>query len=527
MKVDTAFSILLIVLLDFGVCERPNIVIIIADDLGWNDVGFHGGDIETPNLDALAYHGIILNRHYAMPVCSPSRTALMSGDYPLRHGMQGTPCIAGIHDGLPLNVTIMPQYFSKLGYKSHLVGKWHLGYESADYLPTRRGFDSFFGYLNGYLGYWDYTHHATGIGVGRDIRRNEEGVWTECYGNYLTDLLTKEAVRVISEHPEEDGLLLVLSHAAVHTTHLGPEREAAPDVRNLTNRGFLRATAERMDLSVGEMTRALHEKRLLNNSIIVFISDNGAPTFTNVYTNYGSNWPLRGEKGSVHDGGVRTVAAIWSPLIEKKSRVSNQYFHVTDWLPTLYAAAGGQPEDLGSQDGINQWASLLSSSPGTRDMILLNINDADQTEAVIKNKWKLIKNHDPQLMQINNDIYYGENGRWMTYDAKKLNSSAVAHILGPVPENYRQLRQSASVDSPCTDEAAAAAEDCHTRYCLYDILTDPTECYNLAANNSKVVADLKAIIDSYRPSVVPSPIKFFDSRASPKNWNDYWSPWME
>lgn len=526
MEVQAGFTILLTVFLDLGVCLRPNIVIIIADDLGWNDVGFHSGDAETPNIDALAYHGVIFNRHYALPVCSPSRTALMTGDYPLRHGMQAAPCSAGSHDGLPLNVKIMPEYFSNLGYKSHLVGKWHLGYESKGHLPTSRGFDSFFGYLNGFLGYWDYVHYSKGIRAGRDIRRNEEGVWGECYGHYLTDVLTKEAVRVISQHPGQGGLFLVLSHAAVHSTPLGPMREAPPRVSNTTNRGFLRATAERMDLSVGVVTRALHQRGLLNNSIIVFLSDNGAPTNTAQYTNYGSNWPLRGEKGSLHDGGVRTVAAIWSPLIEKKSRVSNQYFHISDWLPTLYAAAGGQPEDLENQDGIDQWTSLLSSTPGERDTILVNINDLHKTEAVIKNKWKLVKSNSKQ-MRINVDAFYGENGRWMRYDAKKLNTSIVAQILGPVPKNYLELRRSASVDEGCTDKAAAIAEDCRTGYCLFDILNDPTECYNLASNNSRIVANLKAIIDSYRPSLVPTPPKNFDSRASPKNWNDYWSPWMD
>ncbi|XP_066901742.1 arylsulfatase B [Halyomorpha halys] len=391
MKVVSGFIILLsIVVLDFGVCERPNIVMIVADDLGWNDVGFHSGDVNTPNIDAMAYHGVILTRHYAQPVCSPSRAALLTGDYPLRHGMQGTPCGSGVNDGLPTDVMIMPQYFSKLGYKTHLIGKWHLGYATQEHLPTRRGFDSFFGYLNGFLGYWDGTHF-TNVTAGRDVRRNEEGAWRECYGHYLTDVLTKEAVDVIKEHQEPDGLLLILSHAAVHTTFMDIEREAPNGVQNITGRGYLRAMVERLDWSVGEVVKAMNERGLLNNTILVFIADNGAPTNSSIFTNHGSNWPLRGEKDSMHDGGVRTVAAVWSPLFQNLSHVSDQYFHISDWLPTLYAAAGGNSDELESKDGINQWDSLRSSTQGARDTIIINIDEETNTEAVIKNNWKLVK----------------------------------------------------------------------------------------------------------------------------------------
>nr|XP_024216965.1 arylsulfatase B-like [Halyomorpha halys] len=440
--------------------------------------------------------------------------------------MQSTPCLAGVDDGLPPAVKIMPQYFSKLGYKSHLVGKWHQGYETPEQQPTRRGFDSFFGYLNGYLGYWDCTHYTNGV-AGRDLRRNEEGAWRECYGNYLTELLTNEAVKVIRDHPEPDGLLLLLTHAAVHTTFMDIEREAPNGVQNTTGRGYLRAMIERLDWSVGEVVKALNERGLLNNTILVFIADNGAPTHASSFTNHGSNWPLRGEKGSVHDGGVRTVAAVWSPLLQNLSRISDQYFHISDWLPTLYAAAGGKSEELESKDGINQWDSLRSSTQSARDTIIINVDEETKTEAVIKNNWKLVKHNNPKLMGINDDYYYGESGRWMKYDAEKVNTSAVAQILGPIPDQYQMLKESASLNSPCPNETSAMAEDCHTDYCLFDILNDPTECYNLAANNSQIVADLKAIIDSYRPSLLPVSPKYFDSRANPKNWNDYWSPWIK
>lgn len=506
-------------------CEKPNIVIIIADDMGWNDVGFHSGDMDTPNIDALAYNGVILTRHYSQPVCTPSRTALLTGDYPFRNGMQGRPCTAGLPDGLRTGIKLMPEYFSTLGYKSHLIGKWHLGYQTPNHLPTRRGFDTFFGYLNGFLGYWDGTHYVM-ESAGRDIRRNEEGAWRSTYGKYLTHLLTEEAINVIDNHEGSEGLLMIVAEAAVHATNLDIGREAPSDVKNTTKRGYLRAIVRELDWSVGQITLALEKKQILNNTIIVFISDNGAPTSTPNFSNSGSNWPLRGEKLSVHEGGVRTIAAVWSPLFEEPSRVSEQLFHITDWLPTLYAAAGGDPKDLEIHDGINQWPSLAQSKPGTRDTVVVDIDDVNDCEAIIKGNWKLVKNHGFSKEKTFSDKYYGETGLWLSYNETNLKNSIVANVLGGVPNNYWLLRNSSTIFSACPEEANSIAVDCHDKYCLYDIYLDPTECYNIAQNHTNIVEDLKTLLDDYRKHLIPNPAKKYDPRSDPKYWNDYWSPWL-
>ncbi|CAH1403405.1 unnamed protein product [Nezara viridula] len=512
-------------------CERPNIVIVLADDMGWNDVGFHSGDMDTPNIDALAYNGVILTRHYSQPVCTPSRAALLTGDYPFRNGMQGRPCRAGLPDGLRTGVKLMPEYFSSLGYKSHLIGKWHLGYQTPNHLPTRRGFNSFFGYLNGFLGYWDGTHYD-GDNVGRDIRRNEEEAWRPTYGKYLTHLLTEEAINVIDNHEGTEGLLMIVAEAAIHATNLDIGREAPYDVKNTTKRGYLRgdhlslAVVGELDWSIGQIVLALEKKNILNNTIIVFISDNGAPSSSPNFCNSGSNWPLRGEKLSVHEGGVRTIAAVWSPLFEEPSRLSDQLFHITDWLPTLYAAAGGDPKDLEIHDGINQWPSLAQTQSGTRDTVVVDIDDVSNCEAIIKGNWKMVKNHEFSNERKFSDKYYGENGRWLRYNDTNLKSSIVAKVLGGVPSNYCQLRNASTIFSFCPDEANSMAEDCHSQYCLYDIYHDPTECYNIAQHHTDIVENLKALLDDYRKHLVPNTHKNYDPRSDPKYWNDYWSPWL-
>uniref|UniRef100_A0A023GDJ8 Putative arylsulfatase b ixodes scapularis arylsulfatase b n=1 Tax=Amblyomma triste TaxID=251400 RepID=A0A023GDJ8_AMBTT len=187
-------------LLPLALCARtpPHIIIFIADDLGWDDVSFHGSSqIPTPNLDALAADGIILNSHYVQSSCAPSRAALMTGRYPIRTGMQGLfPGIEGPW-GLPMNVPILPQYLKKLGYETHLVGKWHLGYYMEKFTPTFRGFDSFYGFYNGEE---DYYSHDIDIQYQKeaclDFWFNRDPLRT-ANGSYSTTLFTQRAQQLI------------------------------------------------------------------------------------------------------------------------------------------------------------------------------------------------------------------------------------------------------------------------------------------------------------------------------------------
>ncbi|XP_077523893.1 arylsulfatase I-like isoform X3 [Amblyomma americanum] len=204
----------------------PHIIILLADDLGWYDVSFHGSSqIPTPNLDALAADGIILNSHYVQSSCAPSRAALLTGLYPIRTGMQGIPAGYGAPWGLPLNVTILPQYLKKLGYETHLVGKWDLGYYMKEFTPTFRGFDSFYGYYNPDE---DYYSHSIPLENSRclDFWFNTDPVRSE-NGSYSTTLFTQRAQDVIQHRDKSKPFFLLLSYQAVHGTP-GPHRLEAP-----------------------------------------------------------------------------------------------------------------------------------------------------------------------------------------------------------------------------------------------------------------------------------------------------------
>ncbi|XP_075236505.1 arylsulfatase B-like [Lycorma delicatula] len=188
---------------------------------GWMDVGFHGSDdVHTPNIDALAYHGSSIHRHYTLPTGTPSRTALLSGKYPIRTGIQ-YPLSAGTVEGIPLNEILLPQYLKRLGYKTHLVGKWHIGYYSNEHLPTNRGFDSHFGYYNSYIGYFDGLHISTMNVAGLDVRRNEKPAWEELAGKYATNIFTDEAINIINNHNKNHPLFLELAHLAPHSGNKG------------------------------------------------------------------------------------------------------------------------------------------------------------------------------------------------------------------------------------------------------------------------------------------------------------------
>jgi arylsulfatase A-like enzyme len=245
---------------------RPNVVMILADDLGWGDVGWHGSEIKTPNLDRLAGSGAKLERFYVQPVCSPTRAAFLTGRYPMRTGLQVGVVRPWAPYGLPPDERTLPQALKEAGYDTAIVGKWHLGHVSPEYLPTRRGFDRQYGHYNGAIDY--FTHDRDG---GHDWHRDDRESRDE---GYSTHLIAKEAARLIAERNPARPLFLYVPFNAVHAPHQVPARYKAP-YRDLPEprRSYAGMTAA-LDEAVGTIAEAVDAAGLSESTLIVFSSDN-------------------------------------------------------------------------------------------------------------------------------------------------------------------------------------------------------------------------------------------------------------
>lgn len=540
IKYCVSFTVVLIVLsvflyftLAYVSVKPPNIVVIIADDLGWNDVSFHGADeIPTPNIDALAYNGVILNRHYVMPTCTPSRTAFLTGRYPIRTGMQGYPLRGAEPRGIPLNHTLLPEYLRRLGYTTHLIGKWHVGYHTRNFGPTRRGFDTFLGYFTGFIQYFNHTLYES-ENLGYDLHRIVGDNHTVEYRyDYMTDLISDEAESIISSHNTDKSLYLQLAHLAPHSSDAKEIMEVRDwketnatlgYIKDLNRRKYASVVAT-MDKSVGRVVDALKRRDMLKNTIIIFMADNGAQT-EGYLANYGSNYPLRGLKLSLFEGGVRGAACVYSPLIDHSSRVSTHLFHIADWLPTLYSAAGGNPSDLKQLDGIDQWSAIKRVKSAERRSILLNIMH-EENEAAIVERYKLIR--DKSDYQKHYNYYSGNNVSYPKYNVTNVLTSPAALAIASVSARIlnapkiKELRREATI--VCEDTTNSSS--CANRTCLFDIYKDPCEITDLSSKHPTVVERLNVFIDSYKSVLVKESNKPVDPAGLPYHFNNTWMPWL-
>ncbi len=323
---------------------RPNVLIIVADDLGYADLGFQGcKDIPTPNLDALAKSGVRCTSGYVTgPYCSPTRAGLLTGRYQQRFGHEFNPGGAGPNVGLPLSQTTLADQFKAAGYTTGLVGKWHLG-NQPKFHPQKRGFDEFFGFLGGAHGYFPAEAAAPILQGTKTVKETE----------YLTDAFTREAVSFIERH-KADPFVLYLAYNAVHTPmHATDARltrfASITDKRRQTYAAMLFA----MDEGVGKVLNALDSTGVRDNTLIVFFSDNGGPTMPGTTINGSSNAPLRGSKRTTCEGGIRVPFVFsWKGKLPAGATYESPIAQI-DVLPTALAACGATPKPDTKFDGVN------------------------------------------------------------------------------------------------------------------------------------------------------------------------------
>lgn len=431
----------------------------------------------------------------------------MSGRYPIHTGLQHSVIHPGEPWGLPLEETIIPEIMKEFNYSTLAVGKWHLGMHTWSYTPVYRGFDTFFGY---YLGSQNYDTHVRGGGYDlRDDYRDAQGKFVDdvrydLKGQYSTELYSKRVVDFLGSVKTSDPpFFLYLAYQSVHEPHMVPQRyidQYASHIHDKQEKTFA-AMVSAMDEGVGNITAALEAAGLDNNTIIVFSSDNGANVGCVKHVT-ASNYPYRGGKRSIYEGGQRSPSFIWAPG-RLKPYQNNALIHVSDWLPTFWGLASQQgalkpnhPITTQPLDGVDQWETISQNKPSAREEILLNI-----------------------------DPYPLGNGHQVpNYGIRWKNWKLILGSGGPPNGWYPAPSLTNGTDENPTEVT------CHKPQSyveLYDIEKDPYERHNVSVLHPHVVKKLTHKLLAYNATAVPPGNRKTDPAADPKNFNNTWMPWLQ
>ena len=464
--------------------ERPNVVIFLADDLGWADVGFHGNkQIDTPSLDRLAREGMELSRFYTTPICSPTRAALMTGRDPIRLGVVYAVILPWTNAGIHPDEHFMPQSFLAAGYQTAMVGKWHLGHAQQTYHPNERGFEHFYGHLHTEVGYFPPVANQGG----KDFQRNGVSIDDQGYESFL---LADEASRWIVARDKEKPFFLYMPFIAPHTPldapddlkakyadiddDLEPARSKNTDQTRRISKLMLRpsvrpmyaAVVDGMDQAIGRVLDTLDSEGLAENTIVLFFSDNGGAAYA---PGGADNVPLRGGKGETFEGGIRVVSIMRWPQHVQAGAKMDSIMSAMDVFPTLAEAAGVEAGNTRKLDGRSLWPAIAEGKRIPREDYLFF-----GSETPIRGSFMLT----------------AFNDEW------KLVQQVEQGLLAADVTNY-----------------------------LFRIADDPNEYNNLAEEHPDVVADMAAAIHRWRTlypvsgtraELMPPP-----GWRAPKDWAGY------
>jgi arylsulfatase A len=380
--------------------QRPNVVLIITDDVGYGDFGAFGApDIKTPNIDRLARDGVRMTDFYANgATCSPTRAGLISGRYQQRFAIE-RPLESKVNrdsaSGLPVTGRSLPQLLENAGYSTALVGKWHLGWKP-EFSPRAHGFGYFFGFK---FGFTDYYTHADGDGD-PDLFENETPVKVD---GYMTDLITEKSVKFMAEHRDKP-FFIDIAYNAAHWPYQDPDtasiaidhgRHLSPFDKNTATRAQYVRILERADRGVGRIVRALDSLGLRRNTIVIFTNDNGGEWLSR-------NYPLFHNKGSVWEGGIRVPAIVRWPGHIHSGSVSHQVAMTMDLTASILAVAEARVPADARLEGKNIFPTLERKSPEMERTLFWRVSAGRLQQAVRSGDWKLIN----------------DNGRWQLYDVR-------------------------------------------------------------------------------------------------------------
>jgi arylsulfatase B len=406
--------------------NAPNVLILLADDLGWHDVGYHDSEIRTPNIDRLASEGVRFERAYSFPVCSPTRSGLMTGRSPMRLGVAYTVIRPWSQYGVPVTERFMPQALHDAGYQTAITGKWHLGHAYKKFLPRARGFDHAYGHVNGAIDY--FTHERDG---GLDWNRNGKSVREEGYSTFL---LGAEAERFIKQRDRARPFFLYVPFNSPHAPLQAPAEYLSKynSIVDPQRRSFA-AMTDAMDTTIGRLLATLKDEGVADNTLVLFFSDNGGPT-----GNGATNTPLRGAKATTFEGGIRVPAIMRFPGSLKAGSVSRQVITMMDYFPTLAGACGVAPANKLPFDGKNLWTGITGSKVQAReDLFFVHEGPAQVHLAVHHGEWKLVR-QEPRRGAPRNYLFHIEEDPTETNDVASKNPKVVDELVRGIAE-WRKL----------------------------------------------------------------------------------------
>ena len=403
--------------------KPPNIVFILVDDLGYGECGFNGGkEIQTPQIDQLAKGGAILLNSYVQPVCSPTRACLLTGRYPTRTGVYNI-IKPGATWGLPLNENTLADALKANGYQTAITGKWHLGEFEKAYQPNARGFDQQYGHFFGSIDYYTHSRNDQLDWYRNGIPLKEEG--------YTTDLIAKEACKIIETSDNSKPLFLYIPFNGIHAPYQVPEKYTKPYQLLKGNRQKLAGMLAAVDEAIGKIILAIEKAGIRDNTLIIFSSDNGAPP-------PGDNTPLRDFKATVYEGGIKSASFVNWPGHVPAGLSITEPMHIVDWYPTLIHLAGGKINQPSTIDGKDVWPMITQNKKSPHDAILTVSTRGPVISAIRMDHWKLIL--------LNTDSSTQKNKAFSKYESIALfnlldDPSETNNLANKYPERVQIMRK--------------------------------------------------------------------------------------
>eukprot|EP00038_Savillea_parva_P028242 m.63962 g.63962 ORF g.63962 m.63962 type:complete len:567 (+) comp8190_c0_seq1:1650-3350(+) len=494
--------------------NQPNIVFFLADDIGWSDFGYFGMDLygATPMIDTLAEQGVRLACVYGQTACTPGRAAFLTGRYPIRSGLQKGAIKATQIKGILTDMTLVSDELKKAGYNTAMVGKWHVGCAAWEQTPLWRGFDSFGGFLcngqmdfyykknDGYYDLWDDDQMDT----------NSDHLDTSVR---VSEVYDAKAMDFIAAQSSSTPWFLYYALQDPHTPLTSPDyfleeypcSQLTSDSSRQTYCGMMRC----IDTAVEAIMSTVSQYGFLDNTLVIFSGDNGgAPK------NGGYNWPLRGSKGTLHEGGVRQASFAWGAMLDSSVRGTTYdgQLHLVDFFPTIMAVAtSGKWPGLESEtlDGVNVWSAISTGAESPRTETLINV--VDSAGAIRVGNYKLMVGQGTDSWYQHPDVTYSND----------FSSSYIATIFKQPMASKMNTNFSSAKDNDNKNGNGGSS------YQLYDVVNDPYEYTNLADTYTDIVTELAAKLEVYAAEAMDYNYQSdqYNDASSNAASTGYWGPW--